>query len=98
MTNHFIPVKPFSTGDKNTELFPGAWKNKVWMSDIGILAMVGVLSAWAMKFGAHSLNQERAFKGASEQGLPYLKSECLQVSGTWLPCTWVPWLSPTAGW
>ena len=29
VTNHFIPIKPFSTGDKNTELFPGAWKNKV---------------------------------------------------------------------
>jgi len=32
VTNHFIPVKPFSTGDKNTELFPGAWKNKVCSS------------------------------------------------------------------
>eukprot|EP00286_Rhodomonas_abbreviata_P005688 CAMPEP_0181315896 /NCGR_PEP_ID=MMETSP1101-20121128/15613_1 /TAXON_ID=46948 /ORGANISM="Rhodomonas abbreviata, Strain Caron Lab Isolate" /LENGTH=568 /DNA_ID=CAMNT_0023423121 /DNA_START=141 /DNA_END=1844 /DNA_ORIENTATION=+ len=51
VTNHFIPVKPFSTGDKNTELFPGAWKKKVWLSDVGILAMVGVLTAWAMKFG-----------------------------------------------
>ena len=29
VTNHFIPIKPFSTGDKNTELFPGVWKNKV---------------------------------------------------------------------
>mmetsp|Transcript_44824 Transcript_44824/g.105113 ORF Transcript_44824/g.105113 Transcript_44824/m.105113 type:complete len:470 (+) Transcript_44824:127-1536(+) len=51
VTNHFIPVKPFSTGDKNTELFPGAWKNKVWMSDVGIVAMAGLLTAWAMTFG-----------------------------------------------
>lgn len=29
VTNHFIPVKPFSTGNKNTELFPGQWKKKV---------------------------------------------------------------------
>jgi hypothetical protein len=29
VTNHFIPVKPFSTGNKNTELFPGVWKKKV---------------------------------------------------------------------
>jgi len=51
VTNHFIPVKPFSTGDKNTELFPGAWKNKVWMSDVGIVAMMGVLTAWASTMG-----------------------------------------------
>ena len=29
VTDHFIPVKPFATGNKNTELFPGAWKKKV---------------------------------------------------------------------
>ncbi len=29
LTNHFWPLKPFSTGDKDTELFPGPWKNKV---------------------------------------------------------------------
>ena len=51
LTNHFIPVKPFSTGEKNTELFPGQWKKKVWMSDVGILAMGGLLAAWAAKFG-----------------------------------------------
>ena len=27
-TNHFWPLKPFSTGNKDTELFPGAWKRK----------------------------------------------------------------------
>lgn len=51
MTNHFWPIKPFSTGDKNTELFPGVWKKKVWISDIGILAMAGLLAAWASAFG-----------------------------------------------
>lgn len=51
VTNHFIPVKPFSTGNKNTELFPGVWKKKVWLSDVGILGMVGVLAAWAAKMG-----------------------------------------------
>ncbi len=29
MTNHFWPIKPFSTGNKDTELFPGPWKAKV---------------------------------------------------------------------
>ena len=24
------PIAPFTTGDKNTELFPGVWKKKVW--------------------------------------------------------------------
>merc|ERR1719310_2574980 len=51
VTNHFIPVKPFSTGEKNTELFPGAWKKKVWMSDVGIVAMIAALTAWASTFG-----------------------------------------------
>lgn len=34
VTNHFIPIKPFSTGDKNTELFPGVWKNKVRFKNV----------------------------------------------------------------
>jgi hypothetical protein len=33
MTNHFWPVAPFSTGNKNTELFPGIWKKKVCRLD-----------------------------------------------------------------
>jgi fatty acid desaturase len=51
LTNHFIPVKPFSTGNKNTELFPGRWKRKVWLSDVGILGMVGAVAAVASKIG-----------------------------------------------
>mmetsp|Transcript_61883 Transcript_61883/g.147371 ORF Transcript_61883/g.147371 Transcript_61883/m.147371 type:complete len:462 (-) Transcript_61883:283-1668(-) len=51
MTNHFFPLPPFSTGQKNTELFPGQWKKKVWLSDVGIVAMMGVLAAWSATYG-----------------------------------------------
>lgn len=29
MTNHFWPIWPFSTGNKDTELFPGTWRVRV---------------------------------------------------------------------
>lgn len=46
MTNHFIPSKPFSNS-----LWPNAWPKKVWLSDIGIVAMLGGLGYWASKAG-----------------------------------------------
>jgi omega-6 fatty acid desaturase (delta-12 desaturase) len=33
------------------ELFPGSWKKKVYMSDIGVFAFVGVLAAWIANCG-----------------------------------------------
>jgi len=79
VTNHFIPVKPFSTGDKNTELFPGVWKKKVWLSDVGIVGMVGVLTAWAMKFGFWHM-------AALYLG-PLMITNCWLVLYTWLQHT-----------
>ena len=46
MTNHFWPLKPFSAA-----LFPGQWRRKVWLSDLGVLAMLGVLGWWASHAG-----------------------------------------------
>ena len=40
-TNHFWPAWPFSVA-----LFPGGWARKVWLSDIGVLAAIGLLGCW----------------------------------------------------
>jgi len=45
-TNHFWPAWPFSA-----ELFPGGWRTKVWASDLGILAMLGLLAWWISAAG-----------------------------------------------
>lgn len=45
-TNHFWPIKPFSAA-----LFPGQWRRKVWLSDLGVLAMIGLLGWWASQAG-----------------------------------------------
>jgi fatty acid desaturase len=42
-TNHFLPW--------SDSLFPGAWKKKVWLSDIGVVGVAGALVAWGMKAG-----------------------------------------------
>lgn len=42
ITNHYWPLKPFLT-----ELFPCTWRRKVWISDLGVLAMLGLLVWWA---------------------------------------------------
>ena len=47
VTNHFLPN--VNTGD--LELFPGSWKKKVYYSDIGVFAFVGVLAAWIANCG-----------------------------------------------
>jgi fatty acid desaturase len=46
LTNHFWPIWPFSAA-----LFPGTWRLKVWISDIGILAMLGILAWWTRHAG-----------------------------------------------
>jgi len=45
-TNHFWPLKPFSGA-----MFPGQWRRKVWLSDLGVLAMIGLLVWWASQAG-----------------------------------------------
>jgi omega-6 fatty acid desaturase (delta-12 desaturase) len=32
-------------------LFPGKWKAKVWQSDVGCVAVVAALAAWAVAAG-----------------------------------------------
>ncbi|CAE7197451.1 FAD2 [Symbiodinium necroappetens] len=48
-TNHMWPFAPFRNGRK--ELFPKAWKSKVLLSDVGIVAMAGILMWWAKTSG-----------------------------------------------
>ena len=33
-------------------LFPGKWKAKVWQSDVGCVAVVAALAAWAVSAGS----------------------------------------------
>jgi fatty acid desaturase len=49
-TNHLWPLKPFSDA-----MFPGQWRRKVWLSDLGVLAMIGVLVWWASQAGVASV-------------------------------------------
>ncbi len=44
-TNHFLPFGPFQNG--KVDLFPGQWKKKVLISDIGVFAFLYVLQQWA---------------------------------------------------
>ncbi len=46
ITNHFWPAWPFSAS-----LFPGGWARKVWLSDIGVGAILGLLGWWAASSG-----------------------------------------------
>ena len=47
MTNHFYPEPLTTPTQPKKELFPGNWKEKVYMSDIGIAAVLGSVAAWA---------------------------------------------------
>lgn len=47
VTNHFIPS--INTGP--IELFPGSWKKKVWLSDVGVVGFVAILAHWAYNSG-----------------------------------------------
>jgi len=46
VTNHFWPVAPFSEA-----LWPGSWKDKVWRSDVGVLAVAAALVGWGVTCG-----------------------------------------------
>jgi len=45
--NHFWPVAPF-----RSELFPARWHARVWASAAGVLAVLGLLVAWAVAAGS----------------------------------------------
>jgi len=75
VSNHFWPTAPFSEA-----LWPGSWKNKVWRSDIGVLAMLGILGYWAYSVG--SMWPVLALYGA-----PYLVTNAWLVAYTWLQHT-----------
>ena len=45
-TNHFWPTWPFSPA-----LFPGKWKNKAWLSAVGVLTTIGLLTWWGLSVG-----------------------------------------------
>jgi len=74
VSNHFLPVKPFST-----KLWPGNWPKKVFQSDIGIVAMLGFLGACAAKFGLMSV--------LALYGGPLLFTNMWLVGYTWLQHT-----------
>lgn len=79
MTNHYLP-DPLTTPDMpNKELFPGNWKAKVAQSDIGIAAVVGSLTAWAL---CNGLPQVMALYGG-----PLIVINAWLVLYTWLQHT-----------
>jgi len=49
-TSHLWPYRPFHNGER--ELFPGSsWKNKVLLSDVGLLAFSAFLAYWIQSAG-----------------------------------------------
>jgi len=73
-TNHFWPAWPFSTA-----LFPGEWRRKAWLSDIGVVAMLGLLGWWAYAAGIPRV--------LAVYGGPYLVVNAWLVLYTWLQHT-----------
>jgi hypothetical protein len=57
---------------------------QVWLSDVGIVAMAGVLTAWAVKFGVW--NMMALYMG------PLAITNCWLVMYTWLQHTDVRWI------
>ncbi|CAL1139258.1 unnamed protein product [Cladocopium goreaui] len=76
-TNHMWPFAPFSNGEK--DLFPGMWKKKVLMSDVGILGMAGLLFWWAKHAGFASV--------FALYLAPLMVTNCWLVLYTWLQHT-----------
>lgn len=74
VTNHFWPTAPFSEA-----LWPGAWKGKVWKSDVGIVATLGLLAFWASQTSAATV--------AALYFGPYLVTNAWLVLYTWLQHT-----------
>jgi omega-6 fatty acid desaturase (delta-12 desaturase) len=73
-SNHFVPFKPFDTA-----LWPASWPKKVMRSDLGIVAMMTVLGAWAAKAGGGTV--------ALLYGLPLCFTNMWLVAYTWLQHT-----------
>ena len=48
-TNHFWP---WAGAEGRHALFPGKWRAKVLLSDVGVLAVLGALGAWAYAAGS----------------------------------------------
>ena len=76
-TNHFWP---YSGAEGRHALFPGKWASKVLLSDIGIVAVLAALGAWA--FSAGSLWPVLALYVA-----PLLVTNAWLVAYTWLQHT-----------
>ena len=76
-TNHMWPFAPFSNGQK--DLFPGVWKKKVLLSDVGILGMAGLLFWWAKSAGFASV--------FALYLAPLMVTNCWLVLYTWLQHT-----------
>jgi len=74
VTNHFWPAWPFSAG-----LFPGGWARKVWLSDIGVVGMLGLLGWWMYSAGVLPV--------LALYGGPYLVVNFWLVLYTWLQHT-----------
>eukprot|EP00793_Prasinoderma_coloniale_P000532 PRCOL_00003680-RA len=75
-TNHFVPTM----GEQGRHcLFPGAYKRKVWFSDVGVVATLAALAAWGAQVGAA--------KVLCAYGLPYLFTNFWLVLYTWLQHT-----------
>ncbi len=74
VTNHFWPAWPFSAA-----LFPGAWRRKVWLSDIGVAVMLSLLGWWT--YSAGFLQVLAVYVG------PYMVVNVWLILYTWLQHT-----------
>jgi len=74
LTNHFWPGWPFSGA-----LFPGEWRRKVWLSDLGVVVMLSLLGWWT--YAAGFLPVLAVYVG------PYLVVNVWLVLYTWLQHT-----------
>jgi len=79
MTNHFYGNPLTTPKDQKKELFPGNWKEKVYQSDIGIAAVVGILGAWT---ALHGVSEVMALYGG-----PLIVINAWLVLYTWLQHT-----------
>ena len=76
-TNHFNP----NAGDQGKHaLFPGKWRGKVWQSDVGVVATIAALAAWAVSAGS-------VWPVAALYLGPYLVCNFWLVLYTWLQHT-----------
>eukprot|EP00308_Calcidiscus_leptoporus_P009071 CAMPEP_0119401238 /NCGR_PEP_ID=MMETSP1334-20130426/142269_1 /TAXON_ID=127549 /ORGANISM="Calcidiscus leptoporus, Strain RCC1130" /LENGTH=443 /DNA_ID=CAMNT_0007425153 /DNA_START=33 /DNA_END=1364 /DNA_ORIENTATION=+ len=73
-SNHFIPARPFSAA-----LWPANWPKKVWLSDAGIVVVLGVLSSLAFKLGVARV--------LALYALPLMVTNMWLVGYTWLQHT-----------